>query len=166
MISTTAIAVWCSLTGYWDARHRRIPNLLTLPAALAGLAYAVVTQTAALGELPWGAVAAGAAIALVLTLPGFALGKLGGGDVKLLLAIGLLGGHPAVLSSFVVAAFTVTGLFLALILATRLAPWPGLPGPLRCSLQRLPGPREARLPFGVGLCAGLLGYIVWLTWLQ
>lgn len=162
-MTAIAIAAWSLLTGYWDARCRRLPNLLTVPAAGIGLAYALATQQAALGALPWGQVGLGAGVALLLTLPGFALGKLGGGDVKLLLAIGLLGGLPAVLTSFVVSALGIAGLFIALLGTERLAVWPALPQGLRAGLQRLPSAHRVRLPFGAGLCAGLLGYIAWLA---
>jgi prepilin peptidase CpaA len=67
-----------------DLRSRRIPNVLTLGAAAAGLAYHVSTggfggfQHSALGWLVG---------ALVFIVP-FALGGMGGGDVKLLAALG------------------------------------------------------------------------------
>ena len=73
-----------SLACVTDLRTRRIPNVLTFGAALAGVAYQVVSGgvdglgNAALGWL---------AGALVFILP-FALGGLGGGDVKLLAALG------------------------------------------------------------------------------
>lgn len=73
-----------SLACVTDLRTRRIPNVLTFGAALAGVAYQVASGgvdglgNAALGWL---------AGALVFIVP-FALGGLGGGDVKLLAALG------------------------------------------------------------------------------
>ena len=68
----------------WDVRTRRIPNVLTFSAAIAGLAFHVMTgglagaQTAAGGWL----------LGLLLLLPYFVLGGMGGGDVKLVAALG------------------------------------------------------------------------------
>jgi prepilin peptidase CpaA len=68
----------------FDVRTRRIPNALTLGAAVAGLLYHGATsgvpgvQTAAAGWL----------LGLLLLLPYFALGGMGGGDVKLVAALG------------------------------------------------------------------------------
>jgi prepilin peptidase CpaA len=68
----------------FDVRTRRIPNALTLSAAVAGLLYHLATsgvtgvQTAAAGWL----------LGLLLLLPYFALGGMGGGDVKLVAALG------------------------------------------------------------------------------
>ncbi len=67
-----------------DWRTRRIPNVLTFGAALAGLLYQFATGgVEALGQGLLGWVLG----ALVFLLP-FALGGLGGGDVKLLAALG------------------------------------------------------------------------------
>ena len=76
--------VIASLACLTDLRARRIPNVLTFGAALAGLLYHVVgggiegLGYAALGWLVG---------ALIFGLP-FALGGLGDGDVKLLAALG------------------------------------------------------------------------------
>ena len=67
-----------------DLRVRRIPNVLTLGAALVAFGYHLMAGGWAglLGSLGgWG-------VGLVLFLPLFALRGLGGGDVKLLAALG------------------------------------------------------------------------------
>jgi len=67
-----------------DLRTRRIPNVLTFGAALAGLVFQFATGgVEALGQAALGWLLG----ALVFLLP-FALGGLGGGDVKLLAALG------------------------------------------------------------------------------
>ena len=67
-----------------DLRTRRIPNVLTIGAALAGLVFQFATGgVEALGQAALGWLLG----ALVFLLP-FALGGLGGGDVKLLAALG------------------------------------------------------------------------------
>jgi prepilin peptidase CpaA len=67
-----------------DLRTQRIPNVLTFGAAIAGLVAHAALEGAA------GAVTAGGGwlTGLILFLPFFALGGMGGGDVKLLAALG------------------------------------------------------------------------------
>jgi prepilin peptidase CpaA len=67
-----------------DLRSGRIPNVLTFGAAIAGL----VAHTALEGAS--GALTAGGGwlTGLIIFLPFFALGGMGGGDVKLLAALG------------------------------------------------------------------------------
>ena len=67
-----------------DLRSRRIPNVLTFGGALAGLLFHAIT-----GGIPGFSQAIGGWMvgAMVFAIP-FALGGLGGGDVKLLAALG------------------------------------------------------------------------------
>lgn len=83
-----------------DMRSRRIPNWLTLPMLAAGLA------GAALGHLPVsaGQAWAGAGLGFGLAFVMFVLGAMGGGDVKLMAAIGAWVGGPKVLLIFAAAA--------------------------------------------------------------
>jgi prepilin peptidase CpaA len=67
-----------------DLRTRRIPNVLTFGAAAAGLVYQVATG----GLEGLGAGVLGWLVAFVLFLLPFALGGLGGGDIKLMAALG------------------------------------------------------------------------------
>jgi prepilin peptidase CpaA len=77
-LSTAVVACGC------DLRTRRIPNVLTFGAAVSGFAYHAVTGGAAgLGDSALGWLVG----ALVFIVP-FALRGLGGGDVKLLAALG------------------------------------------------------------------------------
>lgn len=94
-----------------DLRHRRIPNKLTVPAILLG----ILVQTG-FGGLAGGAsslAATGIAIGL-LAVP-FALGWLGGGDVKLFAAIGAMKGPE-----FLFATCVLTALFGGLFAAVSL----------------------------------------------
>jgi prepilin peptidase CpaA len=68
----------------FDVRTRRIPNALTLSAAVAGLLYHAALSGVAGVQLA----AAGWLLGLLLLLPYFALGGMGGGDVKLVAALG------------------------------------------------------------------------------
>ena len=95
-----------------DLRRRRIPNWLTVPLMLAGLAQsctaaATVTPLASL----LGLLAGGG-----LSLPMFVLGVRGGGDVKLLAAVGTWLGPKGALLVYLAAA--VAGMFLVLLQCT------------------------------------------------
>lgn len=82
-IVSVALTAMLATAAYTDYRTRRIPNLLTM----AGLAVALILR----GVLGPGAIIEGligALLAFVLTLPMLMLGVMGGGDAKLLMAIG------------------------------------------------------------------------------
>lgn len=96
-----------------DVRTRRIPNALTLGAAVVALAFHMAT-----GGLPGlGMSAGGWLLGVALFLPMFALRGMGAGDVKLLAAVGAWLGTGQVL--WVAAITSVAGGILALIVAAR-----------------------------------------------
>lgn len=76
-----------------DVTTRRIPNVLTFGAALAGLAYGAINSGPAGLLAAIGGWVAGA----LIFMPFFLLGGMGAGDVKLLAAIGSWIGVPDVL---------------------------------------------------------------------
>lgn len=82
-------ALLCAVIGsIHDLRERRIPNLLTGPAIVAGLVlHACVGHWSGLAYSALGGLIAGG-IALVF----FVAGGMGGGDVKLMTAIGCIAG--------------------------------------------------------------------------
>ena len=88
----------------FDLRERRIPDLLTLPAIGALLAFRLLTGRFALGDL-----AAGAAGFGVFALLGLASGgRLGLGDAKLSAFLGLLLGFWGWLAAVFLASLTGT----------------------------------------------------------
>jgi len=94
-----------------DLTFRRIPNVLTLGAALAALIFHLFSNGA--GGLLLSL--SGWAVALLIFLPFFWLGGMGGGDVKLLAALGAWLGPGA---AVVIALWTaLVGGAMALILA-------------------------------------------------
>jgi prepilin peptidase CpaA len=109
LLPMLALLGWAAVQ---DLRTRRIRNWLTLSLAFSGLLVSFVPHggispmQALLGLL------VGFAIPFVL----FALGALGGGDVKLLAGIGAWIGPGDVFRVFVVAA--IVGLFIVLIQCT------------------------------------------------
>jgi prepilin peptidase CpaA len=76
-----------------DLHSRRVPNTLTFGAAILAALFALVTS--GLPGLVWAV--SGWAVGLLLFLPLFALRGLGGGDVKLLAALGAWLGPAATL---------------------------------------------------------------------
>ncbi len=137
--------VWGVALGYWDIRYRRLPNVLTFGAALAGLGSWLITGASPLGASAL-SMLAGAGVALLLTVPGYLLRQLGAGDVKLLVAIALLGGASMTLASFVAGSLLAGAVVVAWIF---LGPRFGLP-PLA----------GRRLPFGACLAAGLVAALL------
>jgi len=96
VVTTVAVSV-CSLTAAAiDLRTRTVPNALTGAAAAAGLTMAL-TGTGQVGVA--GAILGGV-IGLTLMLPGYLFGATGGGDVKLLAAVGTFLGPDRVLIAF------------------------------------------------------------------
>lgn len=105
-----ALLGWAAVT---DCKARRIPNWLTYTLILGGLANSL-TGVAALGVNIGGAFL-GMLVGFALTFVFFAVGAMGGGDVKLLTGVGAWLGPWGVLLVFVVEA--VVGMVQAVIQA-------------------------------------------------
>ena len=93
-----------------DIRSRSIPNWLTLGGIVAGLA--LNTYCSGLGGLKFSAI--GFAVAAVFFLLMFALRFLGGGDVKLMAAVGAMAGYENLIAIFIFDA--IFGGIAALVL--------------------------------------------------
>jgi prepilin peptidase CpaA len=89
-ITALAIAVVACVT---DLRSRRIPNLLTFGSAAAALAFHAATG----GVWGFATACAGWAVGVAFFLLPFALGGMGGGDIKLVAALGAWMGPVAAL---------------------------------------------------------------------
>jgi prepilin peptidase CpaA len=110
------VAVGVALTAcVFDLHSRRIPNALTLGAAVAGLVYAASSG----GVAGVGASFSGWLLALALWIPIYALGGMGAGDVKLMAGIGAWLGPGAVLHAALYAAIAGAGFGLALAIQRR-----------------------------------------------
>ena len=96
-----------------DLRIRRVPNVLTGSIALIGLGLAA-TGFGQVGFL-WSV--AGLLVGLALMLPGYLIGATGGGDVKLLAAVGTVLGPAPTLRAFVASA--IAGGLIAIFVAYR-----------------------------------------------
>jgi prepilin peptidase CpaA len=149
------IAAWLDFTTH------RIPNWLTVTGLAAGLALRA--------PLGWGALVTGLeglGLALAVSLGLYALRAIGGGDVKLLAAVGAFFGFPAVMSAL--ALMAVLGGAFALVSMVRRGLLPmlifntvdlvkswrtlGRAGGLRT----LDSPAALTIPYGVPIAVGTL----------
>ncbi len=164
---TTTLLIFLAAAVIADLRSRRIPNLLSGPALALGLAL----QALHFGTPGFLASLSGAALMVGLLLLPFALGGIGGGDVKMMAAVGALAGPQlAVLS--LAAGMTLGGAIMAIHLARlgRLRPTlhatatmcatAVLTGSL-APLRRQPGtPGKVALPYSVPLGLGTLAVLL------
>jgi prepilin peptidase CpaA len=100
-----ALLIWAAVS---DLRARRIPNWVTFSIALSGLAQCWTPNHLAGPMQALLGFAAGFAIPFVL----FAIGALGGGDVKLLAGVGAWLGPEAAIKIFLLAA--IAGMVIVL----------------------------------------------------
>jgi Flp pilus assembly protein protease CpaA len=90
------LTAWALAVAVLDARFRRLPNALTLGTALLAVTYLAGFGRGPLDTAPASNLLA-AALFLLFLLPAYARHWVGGGDVKLGVAFGLLGGLKAAL---------------------------------------------------------------------
>ncbi len=134
-----------------DWRWRRIPNAVTYPAMLAGLALGAWEGLPGTlfgeGLLDH---AAGLALAMAVTYPVYAARGLKAGDVKLLMAVGALRGTTFLLYAGLFGALAGGVVALAFMAARRVSS-------SRPSLNAL---LHSWIPYGVALGAGVLVALV------
>ena len=107
---TAFIIAFVVTAAYADMRWRRIPNWLTVSGVVAGLFYHGV-----FGGLGYAFV--GMLLGFTIGLTFFRLGAIGGGDVKLITALGALLGLSRWLTAMEIAVFTAAA--IALVQAIR-----------------------------------------------
>ncbi|OGV45649.1 MAG: hypothetical protein A2X46_14890 [Lentisphaerae bacterium GWF2_57_35] len=150
VLSLGALAAVITIAVYTELKNKRIPNWIALLGILAGLA---------IGYLPGGislrASFAGLAAGFGLLFIFYVFGGIGGGDVKLMGAIGALVGYPLILP--VVFYTAIVGGFMAIMLLI----WKGRFWQVLSLFRRkseqtaAPEPREPlTIPYGVAIAAG------------
>jgi prepilin peptidase CpaA len=112
MVASGLLVLVLLVASWTDVRSRRIPNWLTVGGTVAGLAV-----RAWMGPSPVVSGVLGVALAVLLALPFFAAGALGGGDAKLLMAVGAFMGPADLARASLVIA--VVGGLVALLEAGR-----------------------------------------------
>lgn len=147
-----AVSLWSVAIVVFDLRNRRLPNGLTFGGLLTGAVVLVVWGQGMLGASVVSCVLA-LFLALLLTLPAYARKALGAGDVKLMMAIALMGGVRVLGFTFVMAGlFTAVWLvYYFAVTRTRVAAEVGV-------APAHPGRSAAvrPVPFGAALGLGLL----------
>jgi prepilin peptidase CpaA len=145
---------WAALAAILDLRTQRIPNWMTFPAALLGLAAnAVLGGVSGLGQS-----ALGMLLGLGLLIVPFILGGMGAGDVKMLAAVGAFGGPAFVWRTFLMGSIAGGLISMCFIVSrSRVS---------RQSLQaavltgRMPGAvvkaSKQAFPYGVAILAGTI----------
>lgn len=150
------LLIWLVLCAAQDARQRRIANALTLGVGALALIWLLSTGSTWLGaeaaQGGWACV-----IALALTLPGFFMGRMGAGDVKLMTALGL-----ATDGLFILGVFIGAG--LASVVWMLLAPrvWLHMSQGLRERLRYLGPSMSKKLPFAPFVLVGTLLVLFWI----
>lgn len=97
-ISVYAVGLFVTLCVMSDVGTRRIPNALTLSGMGIGLTLGAFSSGITGGLVSLG----GLALALAILIVPFALGGIGGGDVKMMAAVGALVGPKVLLASLLV----------------------------------------------------------------
>ena len=105
-VNVLGILVWLLACAISDWKTRRVPNVWVYGFGLVAALVLVLTRHA-LGGAGWQQGLLGFGMATLLTLPGFVLGRLGGGDVKLLMGLGLATDARTVAVTFVVATLAL-----------------------------------------------------------
>lgn len=148
--------IWLVLCAAQDARQRRISNAMTFGAAALALAYLLWTGSTWLGadagQGGWACL-----IALALTLPGYFMGRMGAGDVKLMTALGLATDGVFILGVFI-------GAGVASLIWVLLAPrvWLHMSQGLRDRLRYLAPEMSKKLPFAPFVLIGAGAVLVWI----
>lgn len=98
------LVLWAFGLAVYDYRYRCLPNSLTLGAGGAAIIYLLIYGRSVLGASPLSAAVAGIGAVFLLS-PCLLLGWLGAGDVKLMSAIGFIGGIELLATTFVLSSF-------------------------------------------------------------
>ena len=166
------LAALVIVAAVFDLRTRRIPNWL----CAAGLAGGFACQIALFHWAGAREATLGAGLALLIYIPLFALRAVGGGDVKLMAAVGSIAGPKAWLAIFLITAIVGGAIALVMIAAKgRMARTLRNVGILVTELAHLRAPHRVeseldvssdhglRLPHGGSIAAGTLLYLAYLA---
>lgn len=163
----SALLIWAA---YIDGKQLRVPNWLTYPMILAGLAYGAATG----GWAGLGQSALGMVCGLACLLPLYSVGGMGAGDVKLMAGMGAWVGAATTWYAFCVSV--VVGAIMAVIMAAsrkKLAhhytnfllialEWWRVRDPRKlAAIAAERKPTMLLLPYGIPICIGSILYFVY-----
>ncbi len=162
------------VAAYIDGKELRVPNWITFPMVLSGLAYSL--YAGGLGNTESGLVGGllGMIVGLACLLPLYAVGGMGAGDVKLMAGIGAWLGVKVTIYAFCVS--TVVGAIIALGMVLYrnnftkhyanflmiLTEWMAVKNPKE--LAGIAAERKSSmllLPYGIPICIGSIGYFMY-----
>lgn len=149
LLSSITLLLWGALCAYQDMQRKKISNTLTLGFFIFSLLYILVTETTFLSFNTSQAIAA-LAIAALLTLPGYVLGKLGAADVKMLCAIAL-----ATHSNYLIICFIGAAISIALWSAAKPI-YPKFPRAFTHAFPLMDPTRKQALPYAPFVFIGML----------
>lgn len=112
---TGLLLLWALLIAVADWRWRKVPNSLLLALLLPALVMLLLNGQG-LQSAAWWPSLLGAAMALVVTLPGYLVSKLGAGDVKLAIVMGLVQGWPLAAYTLMASALLLGSMALLMVL--------------------------------------------------
>ncbi len=150
MMKLFFLVIWFAICAEQDARCKQISNRLTLGAAALAIIYLALTGMTWLGSPALEALLA-VTLALALTLPGYALGKLGAADVKLMTALALASNSAYLLGTFIGA-----GVAMATWLIVAKRAWPPTQQWVTQRYRYMNPTAPDKYPFSPFLFAGLL----------
>lgn len=170
-----------------DGWKLKVPNWLTFPLVVSGWLLGLLHDVGLLagtGQGGVGAALAGTALGFALLAPLYAIGGMGAGDVKMQMGFGswvgafygLWAGLAVIFYAFCAAAVIGGALALVMILVRGqyrtnlanareiLADWVGARnvGEVAARAARRK-PRLTLLPYGIPLCLGFVGYLIYLS---
>lgn len=148
-----------------DARGLRVPNWITFPLALSGIAFHTISH----GLPGLGFALIGLFLGLATLLPLYAVGGMGAGDVKLMAGAGAWIGGALIIDSFI--AIALVGGLMALVMVVISGGWRHhvrLAGVILREVVTLRDPRKMfdsalerkptmlLLPYGIPVCIGAI----------
>jgi len=150
------LLIWLMICAAQDARERHIANALTLGIGALALAWLLWTGKTWLGAEAW---QGGQAflLALAFTLPGYWMGRLGAGDVKLVTALALATDGMHVLGTFI-------GAGIASVLWLLISPkvWLYMGQSLRGHLRYMGPEMSKKQPFAPFVLVGAALTMAWI----
>ena len=160
VIRQSAVIIITLMAVCTDLRWRRIPNVLTVGAAVGALFFHALTV-----GYSWSHVFSGMGTGLIVFLPAFLLGGMGGGDIKLMGALGAWLGGWCVFETALWTAFWGGIIALGILVACggwrRILRIPGDIAALALLRTRVqPAPDAPAFPYSLAIFAGLMTALV------